>query len=581
MRKGSQLLGIAVAMFALAGTAWASHTTFQSGDVFVSVGNGKVQWRHPDGTLNQTLDTGAGAVFTTGMVFDTANNLYVTGFNANAVYKFDDSGTLLGTFGSGYNANVESIVQDCIGNFYTGQADGSRDILKFDSAGNLLTSFDVATEDRGSDWIDLASDQKTIYYTSEDKSILRYDVSTGTQLPAFATGLHGPAYALRILPDGGVLVADSVDIHRLDAGGNIVQTYDAGNNQNWFALNLDPDGTSFWSASYDTGDVYKFDIATGAVLLNFNTGTGPNTVFGLTVFGELLASQLRVTCQGDLTVECAGPAGTTVVYPADHCAATGGVAPVTVTYDPPSGSLFPKGQTVVTVTATDSCDVPRQVTTTFLVTVEDTTPPTIVCPPDITQGNDPGLCSATVNVGTPTASDICDGSPTVVGVRSDGLLLSDPFPVGTTTIVWTVTDDEGLSASCTQTVTVNDTEAPVPECLATTNPAGGTVPPAGDQPKSGQNPDGFYQLIAHDNCDEDSELQVYVYDSGSSFVAGPFKVGDKVKITQAPGATPNSKKMAGVVVAHITLKGDAQLVAVDSKGNKSTPTSCLVPPPPK
>jgi hypothetical protein len=95
--------------------------------------------------------------------------------------------------------------------------------------------------------------------------------------------------------------------------------------------------------------------------------------------------------------------------------------------------------------------------------------------------------------------------------------------------------------------------------METTNPAGTTIPPAGSTTlpgsQGGQNEDGFYQLLARDLVDPDPDI--FVRDSESSFEAGPFDSGDKVKITQAPGATPNSKPMAGVIVAHITLKGDA------------------------
>src|SRR5262249_51994942 len=49
----------------------------------------------------------------------------------------------------------------------------------------------------------------------------------------------------------------------------------------------------------------------------------------------------------------------------------------------------------------------------------------------------------------------------VVGVRSDGLALTDPYPLGVTMIAWTATDG-GSSASCTQTITVQGTaSAPV------------------------------------------------------------------------------------------------------------------------
>jgi hypothetical protein len=40
------------------------------------------------------------------------------------------------------------------------------------------------------------------------------------------------------------------------------------------------------------------------------------------------------------------------------------------------------------------------------------------------------------------------------------------FPIGTTTVNWTVTDIGGNTATCTQTVTVTDAENPVINCPA-------------------------------------------------------------------------------------------------------------------
>jgi uncharacterized repeat protein (TIGR01451 family) len=284
------LTALVAGLAALAFTQAAS--AFTNGDVFVSVSNGLVDEFTPSGTLVATLDTTKGpGVYTTGLAFDTAGNLYVTDFNANDVSKFDPAGTLQGSFGSGYNSDDESILFDATGNAYVGQADGSHQVLKFDSAGNSLGSFSPATENRGTDWIDLASDQCTLHYTSEGHSVKTFNVCTNTQGPDFATGLPGStAYAHRILPDGGELVADTEEIVRLDAAGNVIQTYDAAGQDGWFALNLDPDGTSFWSADFNTSMVFHFDIATGIVLGSFSTGTAPLTVFGLAVKGELTAA---------------------------------------------------------------------------------------------------------------------------------------------------------------------------------------------------------------------------------------------------------------------------------------------------
>ena len=259
---------------------------FELGDVFAAIGSGQVAWFEPDGTLVSTLNTGLGG-FTTGMAFDENGKLYVTNFSANAVSVFDTDGTLQGTFGTGYTGGTESILFNQVGEVYVGAADGDRDIRKFDATGTPLAQYNVATESRGSDWIDLDEDQCTMYYTSEGQDVLAYDVCTDTQLSNFVTGVlnGGAAYALRQLPDGGFLVADTQNIKRLDAAGNVIQTYDVSGVTNWFALNLDPDGTSFWSGSFTTNDFYRFDVATGALLAGPIASGG--SLFGLAVFGEI------------------------------------------------------------------------------------------------------------------------------------------------------------------------------------------------------------------------------------------------------------------------------------------------------
>jgi hypothetical protein len=203
------------------------------------------------------------------MAFDASGNLYVTVFQAANVIKFDRTGNLRGTFGSGYfsgeiSNDPESIVFDSGGNAYVGQADGTTQVRKFDSSGNFLAAFSPATEERGTDWIDLAADQKTLYYTSEGTHVKRFDLSTNQQLLDLNSvplpGLN--AYALRILNDGGVLVADTDRVVRLDNSGNIAKTYLASSiepsNEGpvLFGMSLDPDGTSFWTGDLFAGTVW-------------------------------------------------------------------------------------------------------------------------------------------------------------------------------------------------------------------------------------------------------------------------------------------------------------------------------------
>lgn len=266
-----------------------SRAQFQTGDVFVAVASGSVQWRQPNGTLVQTLNTGQGG-FTTGMSFDSAGSLYVTNFSANSVSRFDKNGNLIGLFGSGYST-PEMIIFDSSHNAWVGNlGNGFR---KFDALGNFLG---VRASGTRVDFMDLQPDQTTMLYTQEGTNILRWDVVADAPLTNFANGLGGNAYALRIRPNGEVLVANGVNILRLSSAGAILQTYDVAGQDGWFAINLAPDGTSFWSADFGTANVYRIDIASGAVISSFNTGTGSSTVFGLAVKGEItVANQLFIT----------------------------------------------------------------------------------------------------------------------------------------------------------------------------------------------------------------------------------------------------------------------------------------------
>jgi outer membrane protein assembly factor BamB len=136
-------------------------------------------------------------------------------------------------------------------------------------------------------------------YTSESSSILSYDICRNQQnspfvgsLPNEPNGNAPRAFALRIRPNGEVLVATQTlgggvgVTYRLDASGNLVQTYNVNNERGLFALNLDPDGTTFWTAG--TGSVYRVDIASGTIVTQFNTG---QSVFGLAIFQGTIAAR--------------------------------------------------------------------------------------------------------------------------------------------------------------------------------------------------------------------------------------------------------------------------------------------------
>src|SRR5262249_30095491 len=132
----------------------------------------------------------------------------------------------------------------------------------------------------------------------------------------------------------------------------------------------------------------------------------------------------------------------------------------TVTCSPASGSTFNKG--VTTVTCTASVGVPP-VTCSFTVTVNDNQPPTLTaCPANITKSTDPNLCTAVATFSAPTATDNCPGVGAVTCTPASGFA----FPKGVTTVTCSVSDASGNPASCSFTVTVNDTQPPSMTCPA-------------------------------------------------------------------------------------------------------------------
>lgn len=273
------------------------------GTVMVSVGGGNVQeWNPSTPALIATINTNV-IGFTTGSAFDSSGNFYVTDFGNGAVTKFDPTGANPVAFGTGsYGPTPESILFSSAGNAYVGQVGAP--LLELNSTGGSVTPFPLVTR---SDWIDLASDQCTVFYTAEGTVVSRFDTCTNTALADFNTTLPGVAFALRILPSGEVLIADSGQVVRLNSSGSVAQTYLLPGETSLFALNLDPDGTSFWTADINTADVLKVDISSGAVLQHFNTLT-PGLVFGLSVKGEITVGG------GGITVSHDTPSGVTTVF---------------------------------------------------------------------------------------------------------------------------------------------------------------------------------------------------------------------------------------------------------------------------
>jgi hypothetical protein len=288
----------ALAFLALGVGPAQAATAFAKGNVLLVIGGGKFEEHVPAGTLVQTLDSTTGTSENDGMCFDSSGNLYATnGFSYGSLAKFDKNGTLVNKdfikAADTANGHPESCVVDSSGNIYVGLPDSSPSaIQKYSPAGALLNTYPVTKENRGSDWIDLAKDQCTLFYTSEGSSILRYNACTQTQLTPFATGLPGSCYGHRLLADESVLVACNSAIVHLSSAGAVLKTFTAtslgfGGSPFLFAMNIDPDGVTFWTADYGNGKVVRANIADGAVVGGFLPSAGSGPFGGLAVVGEL------------------------------------------------------------------------------------------------------------------------------------------------------------------------------------------------------------------------------------------------------------------------------------------------------
>ncbi len=194
------------------------------------------------------------------------------------------------------------------------------------------------------------------------------------------------------------------------------------------------DGTSvqsgssnqFTSTTLVDGNSVTCDITiTGSTCLAATTASSNSVVINVNPPIVITSTPTDVTVSND-----SGVCQAMVTYPA---AIATGIPTPTITYSQDSGSIFPVGATTVTVTATNTCG---SVTSSFMVTVNDTEAPVITAPSDISVNNDLSICGAVVNYTTPTAIDNCVATP-ISGSQQfafTGALETFTVPVGVTSI---------------------------------------------------------------------------------------------------------------------------------------------------
>jgi len=229
------------------------------------------------------------------------------------------------------------------------------------------------------------------------------------------------------------------------------------NYQNPVGTDNCPAAVTTQTAGISNGGVFPIGVTTNTFVVTDNTGATSSCSFTVTVLDNQPPS---INCPANINVNTtSGFCNALVNYTApigiDNCS----VVVNTQTTGLPSGSMFPIGMTTNTFVVTANNG--QTASCIFTVNVIDDQPPSITCPTNLTINTNPNLCTAVVNFVTPIATDNCSGAITR---QTTGLVSGSLFPKGITTNTFVVTDNNGLTATCSFTVTVVDNQIPTIAC---------------------------------------------------------------------------------------------------------------------
>ena len=111
----------------------------------------------------------------------------------------------------------------------------------------------------------------------------------------------------------------------------------------------------------------------------------------------------------------------------------------------------------------DSSD--QSATVLQLITIIDSTDPEItMCTADIAMNAETDTCGITITVPIPLFMDNCNGTIILTNDYTGTDDASGFYPVGMTTVIWTITDGNSLTDTCSFTVTITDVTDPEVNC---------------------------------------------------------------------------------------------------------------------
>ncbi|KGQ20841.1 Hyalin [Lysobacter dokdonensis DS-58] len=203
-----------------------------------------------------------------------------------------------------------------------------------------------------------------------------------------------------------------------------------------------------------SGNVFALDASTTVACSAVDTaGNASNASFKISVVDT---TPPTLSVPGDTMVEATGPSGAIGTFVATTSDLVDGNGAAACT--PPSGSVFPLGDTLVTCSAADAHHNAAS-DKTFTFSVADSTPPTVAVPATITkEATSPAGANATFVV---SANDVVDGALTPVCKIGGNLVASgDVFALGTNHLQCAATDTAGNTGTAGFDIIVQDTTPP-------------------------------------------------------------------------------------------------------------------------
>jgi hypothetical protein len=399
------------------GSSWAKNTTNTAGTPFDAVTASSL----PNLSATDAISKGTVPDFKAMWGDDTNATVAVIKYGAGTVifmgYDFYDAGPLCGQYSSDW---VQKIVPSAL-KYASELSEGAVTNITYTSA-----DFSYTYSQSGTSYYVLVPAGSTAPTAAQVKAGVSYSGVTIIKNGSSATTINVP-YVFNLT---GLTDNTGYDIHT-------VTEYNPGT------------GIVFSAVKKNNFATLANDLPVGAAIANQTT----------CINGSLSGISLTITdaYPGDNTYTVTGSSSNTSLVPNGNIVITGSGSSRSIAITPNTGI---SGTSTITISMTDSLGATG--TRTFTVTFNDLINPTITAPSAVSATTNTACTATGVSLGTPTTADNC-------GVAYVTNNAPTAFPLGNTTVTWTVTDVGGRTATATQTVTVTDNVNPTITAPAAVN----------------------------------------------------------------------------------------------------------------